>query len=112
MAKYSGLVGYVTEEEISPGVWQPKNNSRKMRGDIIRQTSNNQNDMKVNNDTTLSHRVSLVGDAYAFSNYYDIKWIDIDGYRWKVSSVEVQRPRIIVSLGGPYTAQGSPNYEN
>lgn len=108
MAKFSGLVGYVEEVEEYPGVWKPVNNPRQMRGDIIRQSSNNQNDTKVNNDVTLSHRVSLVGDAYAFDNYFNIKWVDIDGFRWRVTSVEVQRPRILLTIGGPYTAQGSP----
>lgn len=100
MAKFSGLVGYVTQSEIRPGVWSSVENARSMRGDIIRQSSNSQNDDKVNSDISLGHRVSLVGDAYSFGNYYDIKWIDVHGKKWEVSSVEIQRPRIIVSLGG------------
>lgn len=99
MAKYAGLVGYVTQTETVPGVWTPVSNSRSMRGDIIRQASS-QNGDKVNTDITLSHRVSLIGDAYAFDNYFYIKWIVIDGAKWEVTSVEIQRPRIIVSLGG------------
>lgn len=100
MAKFSGLVGYVTQSETSPGVWSPVENSYAMRGDIIRQSSNSQNGDKVNSDITLSHRVSLVGDAYSFGNYYSIRWIELNGLKWEVSSVEIQRPRIIVSLGG------------
>lgn len=103
MAKFSGLVGYVTEEETVPGVWTPVEIPRKMRGDMLRQSSSTQNDDKVNSNTTLSHRVSLVGDAYAFGNYFYIKWIEVDGYKWEVNSVEIQRPRIIVTLGGPWT---------
>lgn len=102
MAKFAGLVGYVTQEETVPGVWSQVETPRRMRGDIIRQSSNNQNDDKVNSDVSLAHRVSLVGDAYTFSNYYNIKWIEVDGYKWEVSSVEIQRPRLIVSLGGPW----------
>lgn len=100
MAKYAGLVGYVTELETKPGVWSPSESSKRMRGDIIRQSSSNQNDDKVNSDISLNHRVSLVGDAYAFGNYYNIKWIEIDDAKWEASSVEIQRPRIIVTLGG------------
>ena len=105
MAKFAGLVGYVTQEETVPGVWSPVYNPRMMRGDILRQTSNIQSDgrqtnSKFNSDIFLSHRVSLIGDAYAFDNYYNIKWITIDHIKWEVSSIEIQRPRIIVSLGG------------
>ena len=99
MAKFAGLVGYVTQEETVPGVWSPVDSSRIMRGDIITLGSG-QNGDKVNSDITLNHRVSLVGDAYAFGNYFNIRWIELHGMKWEVSSVEVQRPRIIVSLGG------------
>lgn len=106
MAKYAGLVGYVTQVEEAPGVWSPVDSPKRMKGDIIRLASGVQNDFrsnsgnKVNSDISLSHRVSLIGDAYAFSSYFDIKWIEIDGRKWEVTAVEVQRPRIIVSIGG------------
>lgn len=100
MAKFTGLVGYVTQEEKRPGIWSPVENPVIMRGDIIRQSSTNQNDGKVNSDISLNHRVSLLGDAYAFGNYYNIKWIEIDGRKWEVSSIEIRRPRIIVTVGG------------
>lgn len=100
MTKYAGLVGYVTQEETVPGVWSPVENPRKMKGDIIKQSSSVQADAKVNSDISLSHRVSLIGDAYAFGNYYNLKWIQIDGMKWEISSVEIQRPRMIVTLGG------------
>lgn len=99
MARFAGLVGYVTQEETAPGVWSSVESSKKMRGDVIRQSSS-QNGDKVNNDITLSHRVSLLGDAYAFGNYYNIKWIEVDGAKWEVTSVDVKRPRLTVSLGG------------
>jgi hypothetical protein len=100
MAKFTGRVGYITQDETAPGVWSPVENSVVMKGDVLRLSSNTQNDDKVNSDITLNHRVSLLGDAYSFAKYYNIKWIEIDGQKWEVSSVEVQRPRIIVTLGG------------
>lgn len=100
MAKFTGLVGYVTQEESVPGVWSPVEIPKKMKGDIIRQSSSSQNDSKVNSDVTLSHRVSLLGDAYTFNNYFSLKWIELNGHKWEIASVELQRPRIIVTLGG------------
>lgn len=100
MAKYTGLVGYVTQEESVPGVWAPVENPKVMKGDVIRQSSTSQDDGKVNSNISLNHRVSLLGDAYAFGNYFNIKWIQLDGRKWEVSSVEIQRPRLIITLGG------------
>lgn len=102
MTKYAGLVGYVVQEQTAPSVWTPVETPKRMKGDIIRQSASTQNDDKVNSDITLNHRVSLIGDAYAFSSYFNIRWIEIDGHKWEVTNVEVQRPRIIVSLGGPW----------
>lgn len=100
MSKFAGLVGYVTQEESVPGVWSPVENPKMMKGDIIRQSSTNQNGDKVNSDVSLNHRVSLLGDAYAFNNYYSLKWIQLNGRKWEISSVELQRPRIVVTVGG------------
>jgi hypothetical protein len=105
MAKYAGLVGYVTQEETVPGVWSPVDNPIQMRGDLIRQSASSQNGDKLNEDITLGHRVSLIGDAYAFGNYYNIKWVMLDGMKWEVTSVEIQRPRLILSIGGLYNDQ-------
>lgn len=100
MAKYSGLVGYGSQVETAPGVWETDVKTRKMKGDLIRQNASVRNSDNVNGDIVLNHRVSLIGDAYAFDNYYNMKWVQIDGMKWTVSSVEVQRPRLIVSIGG------------
>lgn len=100
MTRFAGLVGYGGQTETSPGVLETIDKAVMMNGDLIRQNANIQDSGRVNDDITLNHRVSLVGDAYAFDNYFNMKWIQIDGRKWKVSSIEVQRPRLIVTLGG------------
>ena len=102
MAKFAGLVGYVTQEETVPGVWSSKEQTRMMNGDFYMESSRHQNGDKVNKDIALNHRVSLVGDAYAFSNYYAIRWVEIDGIKWEINSIEVKRPRLVVNIGGLY----------
>ena len=102
MAKFAGLVGYVTQEETAPGVWSPVEQTRMMKGDFYMESSRHQNGDKVNKDISLNHRISLVGDAYAFDNYYAMRWIEIDGIKWDIVSLEVKRPRIIVNVGGLY----------
>ena len=102
MAKFAGLVGYVTQAETAPGVWSPVEQTRMMKGDFYMESSRHQNGDKVNKDIALNHRVSLVGDSYTFENYYAIRWIEIEGVKWEVTSIEVKRPRLIVNLGGLY----------
>lgn len=100
MTRFSGMVGYVNLAETTPGVWEPVEKERKMKGDVIRQSSTNSNSGGLNDDVTLNHRISLIGDAYAFDNYYNIKYVKMNTTRWKVTGIEIERPRIIVTLGG------------
>lgn len=100
MSRFSGIVGYTEEQEITPGVWKQVDVPRKMKGDIISQSSSTRNSDGVNDDVSLNHRISVIGDAYAFDNYYNIKWVQVDGHKWKVTGVEVRRPRLTLSLGG------------
>ena len=100
MAKFAGLVGFVTEEETNYGVWTATENIRQMQGDVISAGSGVKSSDKVNTDITLRHRISLVGDAFAYEHFYEIRWGEYAGCKWEVTSWEVYRPRITLTLGG------------
>jgi hypothetical protein len=102
MAKYAGEVGYVKSVETRPGIFTPSEQVRFMRGDILSQSKRYEGSDKVNDDISLNNRITLLGDRYAFENYMFLKFVTIDGIRWKVSSVEVARPRLILTVGGEY----------
>lgn len=104
MSKFAGSVGYVTQaQEVSPGVWSEAGYlERKLKGDVLAQTKHQDTDTKVNDNITLSNRVSIVADKYAYSNYQDIRYVIMDGSKWKVTSIEVARPRLILTLGGAW----------
>ena len=100
MAKFAGLVGYVTQKESTSGVWLPETVERKMHGDVIRAASSFNANEKVNEDVILQQRISLVGDQYAYANFTGLKYVTYLGVKWKVLSIEVNRPRLVVTLGG------------
>lgn len=105
MAKFTGLVGYVTQTETSPGIWQSIPVERKMRGDVLRLASSVTSDGRVrdgsiNDDIDIQQRISLVADPFSYENFSSLKYIVYMGVKWKISGVEVQRPRLILTLGG------------
>ena len=100
MAKCAGVVGYVTQKEHESGVWLPETVERKMHGDVIRAASSFNANEKVNEDVILQQRISLVGDQYAYANFTGLKYVTYLGVKWKVLSIEVNRPRLVVTLGG------------
>lgn len=102
MGKWFGKIGYAVTEETTPGVWVEQITERTYYGDIIRNTRRLQTSDKLNDDINVSNEISIVADPFARENFHAMRYIEFMGTRWKVSSVEVQYPRLILSLGGVY----------
>lgn len=103
MAKFYGIVGYAATGETVDGVW--KENpimERPYFGDVVRNYKRSQSGGNLNDDVSLSNEISIVADPFAYQHCYAIRYVDYMGVRWKVESVEVERPRLILSLGGVY----------
>lgn len=105
MAKYAGLVGYVTHTETRPGIWENVTLERSMRGDVLRLSSRTDGDGRfasdnINDSFSMNHRISLVADPFAYENFPHLKYVSYLGSKWIVTSVQVERPRLIVTLGG------------
>lgn len=103
MAKWFGKIGYAETEEISPGVWKEQIVEREYYGDLVRNTRRLQTADKINDDIIVSNELSIVSDPYAMNNFHAIRYVEFMGSKWKVSSVEVSYPRLILTLGGLYT---------
>lgn len=102
MAKFYGPIGYAETEETSPGVWTEVVTERNYYGDITRNSRTIQNGENLNDDLNVSNVVSIVADAFAYQNFHKIRYVRWMGADWKISNVEVQHPRLILSIGGVY----------
>lgn len=102
MAKFSGFVGYSRSTETAPGVWKPVITERQYYGDVLRDTKQWSKGEQLNDNLTLNNRISILADDFAISNLSFIKYVKWDGGFWKVSNIEIQRPRLILMLGGVY----------
>lgn len=102
MAKYYGKVGYAPTETDEYGVATAQIVSRNYYGDILKQSTRWQETEHLNDDIVVNHRISIVADAYAFENFPYIKYVEWMGVRWSVKSIDVEPPRLILTLGGVY----------
>lgn len=102
MARYYGSVGYGVQTETKPGVWQTEIIERKVMGDIMRNTMRNDKSDKLNDDLSISMKISFLSDPYALSNFHLIKYAQYMGANWKVVNVEVEQNRLMLTLGGVY----------
>lgn len=103
--KYFGKIGYGVTEETRPGVNLPTISDRDYYGDIVRNTRRLENGGKVVDDLNINMTLSIVADPFAYQNFHQIKYAEYMGSKWKVSSVEVQYPRLILTLGGVYNGE-------
>lgn len=103
MAKFYGTVGYISTVEVKPGVWEESViTERPYSGETLQETGQNESSGYVNDDIKLTERISILGDPYAFQHYFSMKYVTRDGVKWKIKSVGVNYPRLILSIGGLY----------
>lgn len=102
MAKFYGMVGYATTEEIRPGVWEEQIIEKPYYGDVIRNTRQLQSSGQVNDNINISNEFSIVADPYAINNFHAIRYVEFMGAKWKISNVSVQHPRLLLTAGGVY----------
>ena len=110
MSKFFGAIGYITQKEISPGIWDDMVVERSYRGDILqnyRKWDSTGDDTsgavsQKNDNLVISNKVSIIADPFAYSNFSTIRYVIWMGVRWKVINIEIQRPRLILLLGSVY----------
>ena len=105
MAKFHGTIGYVMTEETSPGVHTMAVTEKSYTGDILRNSQRWENSENLNPNFNINNRFSIIADAYAYANYDKIRYVLWNGVKWKVSTVEIFRPRLILSVSGVYNGQ-------
>lgn len=102
MAKWHGKVGFSETVKTAPGVWEAGITERPYRGDVIQIQLKNQGSGGVNDNVNIANKISIVADLYASQNMGSIKYIEFMGEKWKVTDIAVQRPRLILTIGGLY----------
>lgn len=102
MAKFYGKIGYAVSTETAPGVWDDVIAEKSYSGDVIRNTRRWQTGESTNDNLVINNTISIISDAYAEKNFHTMKYIQWMGALWKVTNVEVLRPRLILTIGGVY----------
>lgn len=103
MAKFRGVVGFAETVETSPGIHVEKIGTRRYSCDLLRNNRRLESSGGVNDNINISNEISILGDAYAFHHFHAMRYIEFEGAKWKVSSVDAtKRPRLVLTLGGLY----------
>lgn len=105
MAKFFGEIGFAEYVETAPGVISEQITERSYYGDLLRNTRRLQAADQVNDNINVSNEISIIADPYANEHFHAMRYVKFMGAKWKVSNVEVQYPRLNLTLGGLYNGE-------
>lgn len=102
MPKFCGMIGFCKTEETRPGIYEEVITERPYYGDLNRNSRRLQSSDKVNDDINISNEISIIADPYLRENFHTMRYVTFMGAKWKVTNVDVQYPRLNLTLGGLY----------
>lgn len=103
--KFSGMIGFSETVEVRQGVFQESIVEKPYKGDVLRKINKWQNADKANDDLTVNNQISIVANEYAAEHFPFIKYVVFMGTPWKVNTVTVEPPRLILEIGGIYNGE-------
>jgi hypothetical protein len=106
MNRWCGKVGYEIVSKTGTDLYTPTVVERVYYGDCDRLYNHVQNSKDgINDDLQLNMQVRIVADAFAFEHANCIRYVEVFNSKWKVTSIEIGRPRITLNCGGAYTEE-------
>lgn len=104
MARYHGKIGYDKPTIVRPGVFTENLTEKTVSGDIYKNSKIPESSEGVIDNIKVSMKISFIADPFATENFHLIKYATYNGVPWKVTNVDVEYPRLILTLGGFYNA--------
>lgn len=100
--KFAGKIGFwMKNVEMKPGIFGDKMLERSYTGDISRNYQKwNTKESSTVDDLRLNNQISILSDLYAIQNWQSIKYVLWNGVRWKVNTIEISYPRLVLEIGG------------
>lgn len=102
MAKWYGAIGYAKTVETNPGVWEEKITTRNYYGNLTRNFRRLESSGNLNDNVNVANEISIIADPFATQNIYAMRYVEFMGAKWKISNVDVQYPRLTLTIGGLY----------
>lgn len=113
--KFYGPVGYgITSEgkytnsldvKVSSGVWTDTIVERNYTGDVLKNYYKSSKGESINDNVDVNVNISIISDPFAMQHFHTIKYVKWMGAAWKVISVDVQYPRLVLTIGGVYNGE-------
>ena len=103
MTKFYGNIGFIETVETDPGVYMEKAIERPYKGNVIRNSRRWEvNSESINSNLNINNSITIVADEFAINHSPYIRYVEWMGAYWEVKSIDIDRPRLTLELGGVY----------
>lgn len=105
MSKWYGKIGFGSTIETEPGIWEEVIEEKPYYGELLRMSRTLQMSASINGEFNISNQISILADPFASANVGRMLYVEFMGTKWRISNIEVQYPRLILTLGGVYNVE-------
>lgn len=102
MARFYGMIGYGRTEETSPGIYTESIEERPYYGEVVKNYRRWEAGERLNDNFDISNTFSILADDFAYTHLAEMRYVNYLGSKWKIKSVSVERPRLVLEIGGVY----------
>ena len=105
--KWFGQIGYWTEETDPNDPFKQihKIVEKDYYGDLIKNYKKDQSGSTINDNFRISNQISVLADPFIMGNFQHMRYVTFMGNKWKISSAEINYPRINLDLGDLYNEE-------
>lgn len=101
MNKWFGVIGFAEEAtETKPSVYEEPIIEKQYYGEVKKNNRRYMLSDTVNGEITVSNQLSVISDPYIQNHFYSIRYATFCGVKWTVTNVDVEWPRLVLTLGG------------
>lgn len=105
--KFYGAIGFwVGSKETKPGVFVPCFEEKLYSGDVNWNNRHFQQSENQNDNVKLNNQISILADLYSKENFASIRYVVWNKVKWRVTNVEVNYPRLVLTIGDVYNGTG------
>ena len=112
MAKFHGIVGFVEMQEVRPGVWQEVATEKEYSGDVLKKIDRSVAGEYLNDNLVVNNQISIKTDPFLSQHFSSIKYVRWNNVNWKVKSIDVEPPRLNLTLGEVYNGKQAKSAED
>lgn len=98
--RFCGKIGFGIQKETDQDVWTDAIEERTYRGDVTANRWRKDSGEGINDNLNVTNQISIVADSYALRYLQNMRYVEWMSSKWKISSAELNHPRVILTLGG------------